>query len=234
MNNVKAYNSYFGGKNSNGTYQTIINRIPPHDVFMSLFLGNCAVARHIRPAKVNVLNDLDFEVYKKWQALDMPYEYTLFNKNAIDLLGDFVGQSKLDNPNTFIYLDPPYLLSTRSSKSKGYKQQMNETDHAQLLSKITAIGSRVMISHYPNELYNDALRGWNVHDFYSLTHNGMRLERLYYNYEVTDQLHDYRYLGDDFRERERNTRIINNMVKKLACLEPALRNAIVERLLLNH
>lgn len=59
----------------------------------------------------------------------------------------------------------------------------------------------------------------------------MALERLYYNYDLTDQLHDYRFLGDDFRERERNTRIINNMVKKLARLDAPLRNAVMEKIL---
>lgn len=142
---------------------------------------------------------------------------------------------KLDTAATFIYLDPPYLRSTRKYKRNIYLHEMDEKQHRDLLSKISAIrGSRVMVSHYPNSLYDEALKGWNTHGFYSIIRNGMALERLCFNYDITDQLHDYRVLGGDFRERERNNRIIKNMAAKLQRLEPALRNAVIERILNSH
>lgn len=79
----------------------------------------------------------------------------------------------------------------------------------------------------PNDMYDEYLRGWNTLDFYSQTRSGLALERVYYNYELTDQRHDYRYIGNDFREREKLNRIKRNYLAKLKRLDPLLRNAIL-------
>lgn len=49
--------TYPGGKAR--LHQWLINRIPPHSVFVSTHLGNCAVMRYKRPAKLNIGIDLD-------------------------------------------------------------------------------------------------------------------------------------------------------------------------------
>jgi hypothetical protein len=41
---------YAGGKNGAGVYQTIINLMPPHDVYIEPFLGGGAIMRQKRPA----------------------------------------------------------------------------------------------------------------------------------------------------------------------------------------
>lgn len=43
---------YLGGKSQAGTYQRIINLIPPHDVYIEPFLGGGAIARLKRPARL--------------------------------------------------------------------------------------------------------------------------------------------------------------------------------------
>lgn len=48
--------------------QRIINQIPPHDVFVSGFLGGCAVMRRLRPAGRRVGIDLDREIVEMWYA----------------------------------------------------------------------------------------------------------------------------------------------------------------------
>jgi hypothetical protein len=45
-----AYMTYPGGKNGTGTFQKIINQMPPHDVYIEAFLGSGAVMRLKRPA----------------------------------------------------------------------------------------------------------------------------------------------------------------------------------------
>jgi site-specific DNA-adenine methylase len=37
---------YPGGKNSDGTYQFIINHIPPHETYIEGFLGSGAIIRY--------------------------------------------------------------------------------------------------------------------------------------------------------------------------------------------
>lgn len=39
---VPDIDTYFGGKGGSGVYQAIINQIPPHNSFVSGFLGHCA------------------------------------------------------------------------------------------------------------------------------------------------------------------------------------------------
>jgi DNA adenine methylase len=50
---------YPGGKNGAGVYQTIINLMPPHDVYIEPFLGGGAIMRQKRPALLNIGLDLE-------------------------------------------------------------------------------------------------------------------------------------------------------------------------------
>jgi DNA adenine methylase len=57
-----------GGKDGAGVAQRLINQIPPHDVFVSAFLGDCAVLRKIRPAGLAIGIDLDRANVERWSA----------------------------------------------------------------------------------------------------------------------------------------------------------------------
>lgn len=79
----------------------------------------------------------------------------ILNNDAINLL--IYRKDILDNPNTLIYLDPPYLLSTRKSK-KCYENEMSDIDHEVLLKTITRYSSaKIMISGYDSALYENEL-----------------------------------------------------------------------------
>lgn len=228
MNNIRPFESYPGGKSGSGTYQTIINHIPPHDVYYSLYLGNCGVTRNIRPAAQSHLNDLDFDVYKTWAGLGLPVNYLLTNLPAIEILKDITKQLP---KRRFIFLDPPYRKDSRKSKQDLYRHEMNDKQHQDLVSQIIAMPQEnILITHYPDPMYNEALKNWNQVDYQSITRNGLATERMYFNYTLTDQLHDYRYIGEDFREREALVRQKRNYIKKLNEFEPRLRNWILQEL----
>lgn len=57
-----------GGKDGAGVAQRLINEIPPHEVFVSTCLGDCAVMRRKRPAVRNVGIDLDEGVLRRWNS----------------------------------------------------------------------------------------------------------------------------------------------------------------------
>jgi site-specific DNA-adenine methylase len=232
MIKVNGYSNYFGGKSGNGTYQTIINHIPPHKYFYSLFLGNCGVTRFIRPAEINYLNDIDKRITDAWEATRLPGNYKISNQPALTFLS-IIAESCDTAGEHFIYLDPPYKLSSRKSAVKVYKFELTDSDHSDLLSQIVAMaakGFNIMISHYPDREYDQVLSSWHTHDFYSTIRNGVALERIYYNYELTEQLHDYSFIGEDFREREALARVKKNFVKKLNRLPAQLRAAILQEL----
>jgi len=103
-------------------------------------------------------------------------------------------------PMDLIYCDPPYLMETRSS-GRLYKHEMSDAQHAELLATILDLPCRVMISGYWSEMYADALQGWRSINFEAMTRGGMATEWLWFNFPEPDELHDWRFLGKDNRER---------------------------------
>lgn len=69
-----------------------------------------------------------------------------------------------DGPRVLHYLDPPYLHETRQSTC-AYKYEMSEQDHSQLLDVILKCKGNVMLSGYPNDMYDQKLSGWRREDF---------------------------------------------------------------------
>jgi DNA adenine methylase len=68
-----------------------------------------------------------------------------------------------DGERTLFYLDPPYVHNTRAT-TDAYQYEMDESVHTELLSTIQQCQGRVMLSGYPNELYDQTLHDWNRHD----------------------------------------------------------------------
>jgi DNA adenine methylase len=69
-----------------------------------------------------------------------------------------------DTEHTFFYVDPPYLPETR--RSGAYKHEMAEEDHRDLAEILKGIKGKVMLSGYPNDLY-DSL-GWNKQEWHTV------------------------------------------------------------------
>ena len=190
--------SYPGGKHGSGVYQQIINRIPPHDAYIEPFLGGGAIMRLKRPARVSIGIDADPYVIKARQDLDTP-NLTLLETDGIRYL-----EEMLIFPDSFVYCDPPYLMDTRSSGRVMYTHELSDEDHIRLLHAIIALDCMIMISGYPNAMYDNALPSWHTHTFKTTNRGGGHVtEKLWMNYPQPHELHDYRYLGSNFRDRER-------------------------------
>ena len=62
----------------------------------------------------------------------------------------------------------------------------------------------VMVSGYDSALYRASLRDWNALQYQAMTRGGSQAtEWVWFNFPPPVALHDYRYLGKNFRERER-------------------------------
>lgn len=57
-----------------------------------------------------------------------------------------------------IYADPPYPHGTRTQRM--YSDEMSDEDHALLLKALRQHPGPVVVSGYANEMYDDALAGW--------------------------------------------------------------------------
>jgi DNA adenine methylase len=133
-----------------------------------------------------------------------------------------------------VYCDPPYLISTRSKTSYGcggslrYKHEMADVDHRRLLRVLEVLPCRAILSGYDSPMYREALGKWIHTKFQAMTRKGLRDESLWSNFPPpTTELHDYRYLGSEFREREGIRRMVKTHVARLKRLPPLVRGAIV-------
>ncbi len=65
---------------------------------------------------------------------------------------------RYDGAGTLFYIDPPYLQRTRSRTR--FPKDMTEVQHSDLLARLLAVEGMVMLSAYPDALYDAALAGW--------------------------------------------------------------------------
>ena len=231
MITIPGLEHYFGGKGGSGTYQAIINHIPPHDCYIEPFLGAGSIMKHKKPATVSIGIDMDGEVVDFWKAATngTPCSITQgYGIEFLEALSNDPGFLKGPPGHTFIYIDPPYLLDTRKSKKSKYKYELTEKDHRRLLDILNKLSDyNIAISCYDNPLYGLKLKGWSYIDYNSMTRNGLARERLYMNYPTPVTLHDFSFLGEDFRERERIRNKIRRHVARLKHLPELERNAIL-------
>lgn len=90
---------------------------------------------------------------------------------------------RYNNSDTLMYLDPPYVLSSRRG-GKLYNHEMTDTDQEKLLSLIVKSKAKILISGYESGLYNDALAGWHKDSTFSqTTSTEIAEETIWMNYE---------------------------------------------------
>ncbi|OGO34678.1 MAG: hypothetical protein A2W35_08095 [Chloroflexi bacterium RBG_16_57_11] len=224
--------SYIGGKAQSGTYQTIINQVPPHRVYIEPFLGMGAILRYKKPASCSIAMDRDESVILHWlnqqescSSRSQIPGVTFICGDAISYLG-----SNTFTKDTYIYLDPPYLLETRKYRQY-YLWEMTNEQHEQLLQIILTLPCMVSLSGYWSELYSWYLQDWRFIQYQTKTRKNTPVtETLWMNYPDPIALHDYRYLGANYRQRERITRKIKRWQNKLTHMPRLERQALLAAL----
>ena len=212
--------TYPGGKGL--SFRNIINLIPPHEVYIETHLGGGAVMRHKKPAKQNIGIDIDAQVIAQWENMPTWTDICcLYCQSAHDFL-----QHYAITGDEVVYCDPPYVRSTRRG-GKIYRYEYSDKDHHDLLNLIRTLPCKVLVSGYWNALYEDALSGWNKQCFTARTQAGTAEECIWFNYPEPTILHDHRYLGNNFREREKIRRRTENLKRKIASLSAGERHEIL-------
>lgn len=250
--------SYPGGKGQ--VFRWLINEIPPHGRFVSLFLGHCAVMRYKRPAVVNIGLDLDADVLAWWRqwsparcrpapggdggrrqipswptmapavtdatAADGGESWAFLQQSAFDWLAQHGGKL---GPDDFLYVDPPYIHDSRSSGRDYYNYELSYDDHKRLIALLLPLKARIMVSHYHHPLYMDGLKGWRWECCRTVDRGGNeKVEYIWCNYPQPSRLHDYSYLGADFRQRQNIKRKQARWLANLGNMDRLERLAMIE------
>ena len=220
--NFASLGDYPGSKGGAGVWQTIINQIPPHEVWIEAFAGSGQVTRRLWPAPVRIVVDCDAAVIAAWQGIP---GLTAICADAVGWLDGYAWQGR-----EVVYCDPPYLRAVRSCPRDYYRHEFaTEEEHARLVAVLRKLPARVILSGYPSALYSRLLADWRVVTFQAVNRRGRRVtECLWMNFPEPFALHDYRFLGRDFRERERIKRKKNRWRSRLLAMPIIERAAILE------
>jgi DNA adenine methylase len=202
---------YPGGKGK--IFQHVINLLPPHRTYVETHLGGGAVLRHKQSSATSIAIDRDPQVIKFWRKT-FPKLATYIQGDAVEFLASY----PFDGDDV-LYCDPPYLPSTRRRRQV-YRYDYQLDDHKRLLKLLLRLPCRILVSGYPSEMYRKQLIEWNTYSFTAKAHDGLRLETLWFNYVAPYRLHDSRFLGKNFRERETIRRRLGRLQRRISTLSP--------------
>lgn len=103
------------------------------------------------------------------------------NRPALDLISEY------NRENVCMYIDPPYVLSTRTRKQ--YTVEMEDQDHQELLEILNQSKAKILLSGYDSKLYNKQLPNWERVEFAATAEHGLpRTEILWMNFQSKKQL----------------------------------------------
>lgn len=95
---------------------------------------------------------------------------------------------RFDAPGVMHYVDPPYVVATRSSlvgrsgATHGYRHELTDDDHGDLLEFLIGLQGYVLLSGYPSPIYDAALPGWRRIEMSALADGARpRIEVLWIN-----------------------------------------------------
>lgn len=105
---------------------------------------------------------LDGYVNRMASAAERLARVSLEARPALDLIAAYGAQ-----PDVLMYVDPPYLGSTRA---RNYHHEMGSaSEHADLAEQLKTCSATVVLSGYHSPLYDDLYAGWHRHEIATAT-----------------------------------------------------------------
>lgn len=115
------------------------------------------------------------------EAVDRLKNAQIENRSAVQLIKEF------DDPETLIYVDPPYMKSLLSGSY--YQHEMNDEEHLEMLQVLNASHSKIILSGYESSLYEKELKGWQKIIIPTSTFTGKtQNEVLWVNFQPIQQI----------------------------------------------
>lgn len=220
-------NKYVGNKDFSNVIHFLINRLPLSKRYFSLFHGSGGLEKSsFTKEALFICAEKDPDCKKYEDPTRSKIEYSDYK----DLIEAFVFASE-----DFIFADPPYEFSTRTSGTKYYKYEFNTSDSIEFLEYMISLPCKIMITHPKCDLYDKYLKDWSKEEFSYMTRGGWFKDCAYMNYSRSDiELLNYNALGKDFTDRQRIKRQRANVVNKWKNFDPHIRKAIIKDLKKNN
>lgn len=94
---------------------------------------------------------------------------------------------RFDTPKTLFYVDPPYVLSSRSERRTRYECDMDDHGHRALADVLRDVQGAVVLSGYASALYDELYAGWTRFDHTVSTNgNDTAVESVWVNARIGD------------------------------------------------
>lgn len=218
--------NYFGGKGGPGVFHTILRNVPPHRVYIEPFAGGANVFDRKARAQQTVLIERCPIQAAALRSTIVGNDVEILNADCMEAL-----QCVPWTGDEFLYVDPPYVRSTRTSSAR-YNHEYDDADHARLLTWLASLQVPFALSGYRSAMYDEASssNGWRRIDFPAMTRGGPRTESLWCNYPAPAAIADPVYAGQDFRDRQRIKRKAARWVDRFTALPSLERQAILAQL----
>lgn len=226
--------NFVGSKGGAGVAQWIVSAMPAHTHYVEAFLGRGVVMDFKKPAaQLNMAIEIDPSTIADYQRRRAESgtprgSHTLILGDALTIL------PILDTSRDWlIYADPPYLGTARSCNRAYYRHELiTEEAHERFLSVMASLDANVMISGYASQLYDGRLKGWRTSSFWTVNRRGKRVEeKMWMNFDPPQSLHDTRFVGNGFTDRQRVKRKVIRWTRKLEAMPAGERQAIMDALL---
>jgi DNA adenine methylase len=213
-----------GAKSAMGAAQRIVSEMPPHELYIEAFAGSAAVGRLKRRSTLELYIERDPRTAAALREVMGDRQIVIGDCTRLLVPERIPGDAVL-------YADPPYLQSVRKSSKRCYRFELwTDAEHERLLSWLKRLSCRVLVSGYWSELYAARLDGWRLVTFTVPTRHGSALECLWLNFPEPAERHDTRFVGTDFRERERIKRKAARWARRIAEMPAAERAAVLAAL----
>lgn len=76
------------------------------------------------------------------------------NRPAIEVI------QRYDSETALFYVDPPYVMESRTDNDPDYRHEMTNADHEDLAEVLLQVKGKVMLSGYRSKLYDDLFAAW--------------------------------------------------------------------------
>ncbi len=144
-------------------------------VFVALTQGRSARLRrtgwrhYIDPAgcSVGMPGYLAGYVDRMAPAVDRLQRVSLEHRPAAEIIEKYGTE-----PSALLYVDPPYLGSTRANDRSYRVELISDADHRALAEQLLACRAAVVLSGYPSPLYDDLYDGWDRTEIATATGQG--------------------------------------------------------------